>query len=112
MPCSACGGSGYDDDSKSGALCPRGCRPPGWVDAGALLRAGVAAARMSWAQLFRLRWSQRTHRRRIHSQWMPPYMAEHALLQWREASWQAGVDRRSHYALTIVQVGRWRVSLM
>lgn len=93
-------------------------KPP---DAGRMLREGVRHVRRSWLQrivhLNVICWQQRTHTRKLYSQWMwERYMWRVAVLSWRPASWSTmgGTELRYnfHYALTIVQVGPWRVSLM
>ena len=94
--------------------------PMGPPNAGAVLREGVRQIRRSWLQRtvhWNVScWHQRTHERKLYSQWMPRYMWEVAVLSWRRASWSVdsyhGDVIDIHYALTILQVGPWRVSLM
>lgn len=86
------------------------------------LREAVRGVRSNWLRRVvdwnTTCWNRRTHDRRIFSQWFSfeeRYLWEVAVLSWRCASWSQDTyhgDVREHYALTILQVGPWRVSLM
>jgi len=86
------------------------------------LRAAVRRVRSSRLRRF-IDWNRcclraRTHKRRLYSQWFSfeeRYLWEVAVLSWRRASWSQDSyhgDVHEHYALTILQIGPWRVSLM
>jgi len=90
------------------------------LPAGPLLREGVLRARSTWMQNalrhHRACRAQATHPRRLCVQWLKErYMWDAALLSWRASSWHTDSyhgDTRVHYALTLLQAGPLRVSLM